>query len=449
MGSMFCCDRYRWVLACAVVGVLLLEGTVCTANRTQPNIVFILADDVGADAIGCYGGTTFPTPNIDRLAQSGMRFDYAFAMPVCHPTRVCFLTGRYPRHIGNPAWGSFPEQLEEQTIASVLRRVGYKTVVAGKWQLAMLGQDLQQPHRMGFDEYCLFGWHEGPRYHDPLIYQNGSQLHGTEGKYGPDLYVEFLTDFFRRHQQEPFFAFYSMALCHDVTDDLGHPVPYVPGKQRYLNYAEMARSMDECVGRIVDSLEQLGLRERTWIVFTGDNGTASGSIIRAEPTETEGKNGWRYVRDPVVVQWRGRQIRGGKGTLNDSGTHVPLIVSRPGVLPAGQAVDDLVDMSDYFATFAMLGGASLPQNLNLDSVSFAPRLLGKGRNAREWACAESKNAKGAYWVRTQRFKLYSDGRFVDMAHSDRDRETAISEQQLSSQAAAVRPSLEAALRSIE
>jgi arylsulfatase A-like enzyme len=170
--------RFTTLLVC-----LAVYTATCDA-ADQPNVVLILADDVGCEPLGCYGGTSHQTPNIDDLAQRGMRFDHCYSMPVCHPTRVCLLTGRYPMNIGNPQWGSFPKTLEEQTIAQVMKAAGYATAVDGKWQLAMLGTDLQQPHRMGFDEYCLFGWHEGPRYHDPLIWQNGTRRTGTKGRYG-------------------------------------------------------------------------------------------------------------------------------------------------------------------------------------------------------------------------------------------------------------------------
>ena len=134
---------------------------VAPADR-QPNIVLVLVDDVGREALGCYGGTSYKTPSIHRLAAGGVRLTHAYAMPVCHPTRICLLTGQYPFRLGNPLWGSFPPQAERRTLAQVLKNAGYATAVVGKWQLALLKDDLDQLCRMGFDEYCLFGWHEGP-----------------------------------------------------------------------------------------------------------------------------------------------------------------------------------------------------------------------------------------------------------------------------------------------
>ena len=161
----------------------------------KPNIIIIMADDVGYEALGCYGGESYKTVHLDALARSGMQAMHCYSMPVCHPTRVAFLTGKYPRHVGSPKWGSFPANLEKQTISHVMKEAGYMTVVAGKWQLALLKDDPRQPHRMGFDEYCVFGWHEGPRYHVPMIYENGVVNRKAKKQFGPNVYREYLESF--------------------------------------------------------------------------------------------------------------------------------------------------------------------------------------------------------------------------------------------------------------
>ena len=176
-----------FLLFCLISFPLLLKGD---SNKT--NILFILADDVGYEGLTCYGGESYPTPQLDGLAKSGIQAMHCYSMPVCHPTRMALLTGCYPKNIGSPRWGTFPKNLERKTIASVLKEAGYTTAVAGKWQLALLKDDPKQPFRLGFDDFCVFGWHEGPRYHDPMIYENGSVKTGTKGKFGPDLYREFL-----------------------------------------------------------------------------------------------------------------------------------------------------------------------------------------------------------------------------------------------------------------
>jgi len=375
--------------------VFSLAGRV---SAEQPNIVLILADDVGREVLGCYGGESYQTPNLDRLAASGAKFTHCYSMPVCHPTRVTLLTGRYPRHLGNPRWGSFRSVDETETFAHAVRNAGYTTAIAGKWQLCLMKDDPDHPARLGFDEWALFGWHEGPRYHDPLIYQNGKLRGETTGTYGPDLYVDFLVDFIERNRARPFMACYSMALCHDVTDDLKAPVPY--GKNgRYDSYAEMVDRMDVEVGRLIQALDRLHLRNRTLIVFTADNGTAKSSISRFE-------NG-RYIRQPVFSMMQGQKIPGGKTRLTDWGTRVPMIVSWKGVIKPGQTWDDLVDFSDVLPTFVELCGGRLPAGVQLDGQSFAARLAGRGIGGRTWVYAEGRKT---FFVKTRDWKLYSDGR---------------------------------------
>ena len=387
--------------------VALASPRSATAEATErPNILFILADDVGQEVLGSYGGLSYGTPRLDRLAREGMRFEHCYSMPVCHPSRLTLLSGRYPFRFDDAPWGSFPKEAEGQTVAHTLRRAGYRTAVAGKWQLTLLGKDPEHPHRLGFDEYSLFGWHEGARYYEPHIRQNGQLRTDVRERYGPDVYCEFLIEFMKRHRTTPFFAFYSMALCHDVTDDLETPVPLGP-HGRYDSYREMAEAMDERVGRLLDALQQLRIAERTLVIFTTDNGTARRSIITAR----DGK----LFREPVS-SLRGKEVvPGGKGRLTDGGTRVPLIARWPGTIRAGAVSDQLVDFSDFLPTLAAVAGAALPDTPRLDGRSFLPTLTevsvqGQG-SARRWAFSQSKDSS---WVRTQRWKLYRDGRFYDV-----------------------------------
>lgn len=401
----------------------------------RPNILLIMADDVGREVLGCYGGTSYATPQIDALAQQGLRFTHCYSMPVCHPTRVCLLTGRYPRRLGNPAWGSFPEDAEAQTFASLLQQNGYATAIAGKWQLALLREQPDHPHRLGFDEYCLFGWHEGPRYYDPMLYQNGQVRDDTQGRYGPDVYTEFLIDFIERHQGRPFLAFYSMALCHDVTDDLSDPVPFGP-HGRYDSYEEMVRAMDERAGRLVAAIDRLGLSGRTLVLFTADNGTARDSIYSV----ADGK----LVRRPVYSMIDGKRVRGGKGSLTDWGTRVPLIARWPGVVAEGRTADDLVDFSDFFATFLDVAGATPPADVTIDGVSFADRLRGAGPGRRQWAYAQRR---GRFWVRNQRWKLMDNGQLFDL-NNDPSETMPVSPEEQSATAAAARRELSRAMQQL-
>ena len=389
------------ILCGGLFSILTLQAAL-----SQPNIVLIMADDVGCEPIGVYGGQRWQTPHIDSLARDGMRFSHCFSMPVCHPSRICLMTGKYPFRF-DAKWGTFPREEEEQSLAAVLKRCGYRTAIAGKWQLCLMKDDRMQPQRMGFDEWCLFGWHEGARFHDPLIYQNGKLRSNPAQEYGPEVYVDFLSDFMQRSKRtgQPFFAYYSMALAHDVTDDLPTQVPYVPGKDRWMTYGEMIQSLDDMVGRVVRKLDELQLRENTIILFTGDNGTAVRSKLRHR------QNG-KYEYEQVYSVQDGQRVRGGKGTLLDIGTNVPLIASWRGKIKPGSQSDALVDFSDWLPTLVEIAGGHKEQEL--DGRSFASTLFRTGSApSRKYAFAQGRG--GRAWVRTQKYKLYNDGKYFDVA----------------------------------
>jgi arylsulfatase A len=395
---MIAMSRFLCTFALICVGLFAQN---LPADGPPPNIVLILADDVGREVIGCYGGTSYQTPNIDRLAANGMRCRHAYAMPVCHPTRTTLLTGQYPFRLGHPEWGTFPRSAENRTLAAVLKRAGYATAIAGKWQLALLKNDSQQPHRMGFDEYCLYGWHEGPWYYQPHIWQNGKFRNDVRERYGPDVICDYTIEFIARNKHRPFFVFYSMELCHAETNDLKKPAPVGPNG-RYDSYAAMVDKMDERVGRVVAALDRLGLRERTLVIFTSDNGTASRTLVDAVGDE--------LVYEPVVSKMGDREIPGGKATLSDWGARVPMIMNWPGTIAAGQISDALFDMSDILPSLADVAEANVPSDVTLDGHSLTANLR-HSVPPRDWVFAEHE---GMCFIRSQRWKLYNDGRFYDM-----------------------------------
>ena len=417
----------------SVVALLAMVLAVPALADDKPNIVFILADDVADQALGCYGGTSYQTPRIDALSQAGIRFRHCYSMPVCHPSRIAIMTGRYPFRVGRPQWGTFPRNLESASIGVAMRRLGYATAIAGKWQLTLLRDEPDHPKRLGFERSSLFGWHEGPRYYRPFIYQDGRVRSDVIDRYGPDVYVEHLVDFMRDNRDKPFFAFYSMALAHDVTDDVGTPPPLGP-QGHYDSYKKMVENMDERVGRLVDAVEELGIRERTLFLFTADNGTPKSYYFTAA--------GGKMFKQPIELDWRGQTFQGGKGELTDGGTRVPLVANWPGKLAPGQVVDDLVDFSDWFPTFVDLAGGTAPAGL--DGMSLADRLRGGAPSPRPWAFAEGRSGR---WVRTQRWKLYDDGRLFDMS-SGREEAAPLTISGSSDEALQARAELEAALRGL-
>ena len=394
-------------LSLIVTWVAIGLSVQCLAGR-KPNVLLIMADDVGLEPIGCYGGESFDTPQVDALAGKGMRFEHCYSMPVCHPSRLALMTGRYPFRL-KTGWGGFPKEEEDRSIGRVMQREGYATAVAGKWQMTLLKKDPGQPGRVGFDSWLLFGWHEGARFHDPFLYRRDKPPRTEKGSYGPDLYADFLSAFMENaHKQgKPFFAYFPMALAHDVTDDLKWQVPYVPGKDRWMEYGEMIASMDSTVGKLVATLDRLGIRKETVIIFTGDNGTASRSKLRHL-----GKKGGKYEYEKVVVTRKGKNIPGGKGSLRDAGTRVPLIVNWPGTVKAGAVNSDLVDFSDWLPTLAELAGAKLAPGRPLDGQSFANSFRGNEGPRRAYAFSESRGKQG--FVRDQRWKLYANGKMFDL-----------------------------------
>ncbi len=393
----------RRLLMITFLVLVWITSVVRAEHISTPNILLILADDVGSEVLECYGGESYSTPQIDKLAEQGMRFVHAYVMPVCHPTRICLFSGQYPFRMGSPDWGSYPPSAEANTIAQVLKRAGYATAVAGKWQIALLGEDLLHPNRLGFDEYCLFGWHEGPRYYEPWIWQNGVKREDVREKYGPDVYCDFLIDFIQRERDQPFFAYYTMALCHAVTNDLDKPVPVGPNG-RYQTFAEMVSAMDDRVGRIVNAVDEAGLRDSTLVIFLTDNGSPAKNIDGVD-------NHGELIYQPIASIRNGRVIPGGKGQLTDAGTRVPLIVRWPNRVPADSTCDDLVDVSDLLPTLAELADSPLPEQVTLDGRSFAQRILGEGAGKREWVFAEHK---GNAFVKDRQWKLYSDGRLYNV-----------------------------------
>ena len=382
----------------ALFGVIFLS----CSNETEsnlPNIVFILADDFGTEVLGAYGGTSYDTPNIDALAATGLKFNHCYSAPLCSPSRVKLLTGRYGFRTGQK-WGYIPP--DEITFGHLLKEAGYKIALSGKWQMALLKDDPNHIEKMGFDESCVFGWHEGPRYYEPYIYENGLIKNDVKDKYGPDVFADYLINFIRKNRDKRFLAYYPMSLPHDISDDLITPPPFGE-KGRYETYKENAEYVDHLVGKVIQTLDDLKIREKTIIIFTGDNGTPSEYITKFENGE--------YIREPVYSKIGDTTVQGGKKYMTDAGTHVPLIANWQGVIPEGEINNDLIDFSDFMPTLVELTGAKLPDDRIIDGRSFANQILGENGETRKWVYQQWK---GKAWIRTQDWKLYERGDLFDM-----------------------------------
>jgi len=399
------------IVLLVILTVIIQSGCSKVEEQQLPNIVLILADDLGTEVLGCYGGTTYSTPNIDALAETGLKFDQCYSTPLCSPSRVKLLTGRYGFRTGQK-WGYIPPG--EITFGHILKKSGYKIALAGKWQMALLKDDTNHIKKMGFDESCVFGWHEGPCYYEPLIYENGNILNDVKDKYGPDVYADFLIDFIKQNKNNHFFAYYAMSLPHEISNDMPTPPPFGP-KGRYESYKENVEYADKLVGKVIESLNDLNLRKNTLIIFTGDNGTPYHYI-------TKYKNG-KYIREPVYSSIGDSLIRGGKKFMTDAGTHVPLIANWEGVTPKGKTNDDLIDFSDFMPTFAELTGTKMPEDKEIDGHSFAPQIVGEKANPRNWIYQEWE---GKAWIRNQDWKLYNDGRLINMKNDPLEKHPVLS-----------------------
>ncbi|MDY0170245.1 MAG: sulfatase-like hydrolase/transferase [Thermoguttaceae bacterium] len=387
--------------AVVCLGVCLTAWVAVASETRPPNIVLIMADDIGVECLGCYGSEVYETPHLDALAASGMRFEQAHAQPLCTPSRVQIMTGKY----NNRNYIRFglldPEAV---TFAHLLRNAGYRTCIAGKWQLE---GGFEGPGHFGFQRYCLWQLTRRPsRYPNPGLEIDGREKDFKEGQFGPDLVTDYICDFMEANRQRPFLVYYPMILPHwpfvptpdhpDWDPAMWRDAKGEPGGFRGPKYWDaMVRYTDKMVGKVVAKLDALGIRENTLVIWTADNGTYTG----------------------ITSLFRGRQYQGGKGSTTDSGTHVGFIASWPGTIAAGSVSDSLVDFADVLPTLAEVAGADVPGDLHIDGVSLGPLFRGKPREKDHIYCWYHRNGvreEASQHVRTARHKLYADGRFLDV-----------------------------------
>ena len=359
------------------------------AGASKPNIIFILSDDLGVDILSCFGSDQYKTPHLDALATGGMKFTHAYAAPLCGPSRALIMTGRYAFRTGavNQDRVALITPEKEVMMPKILKGAGYVTASFGKW-----GQLGLTPGAFGFDEYLNFKgsgifWNTQPKGKEYDL--NGQQVALKDKEYMPDLVQKLAVDFITRNQDKPFYLYYPMSHIHG--DILPTPDSKEGASAKEL-YADNIVYHDKLVGQLIAELEKLKLREKTLIVYVGDNGTAKGG---AELSTVGGK-----------------KINGSKGSMLEGGALVPMIVNWPGTTPAGRVCPDIIDFSDYVPTFAAVAGAKLPENVVIDGQSFLPQIKGEKGTPREWAYVQLARM---WYVRSMNWKLNEKGELYDMS----------------------------------
>lgn len=393
-----------------IVIFIMLALLSCNPNHksTSPNIILIMADDMGYECLSTYGSTSYDTPVLDGLAAKGIKFNNCVSQPLCTPSRVKIMTGQY-NYRNYDYFGHLNS--EAYTFGHLMQDAGYETCIAGKWQLNGLAyknvindwNDSKKPNKLGFDEYCL--WQlthtakDGGRFANPLIEQNGRLLERDEDAYGPDIFSDYITDFIERKKDKPFFVYYPMVLVHDPFVPTPDSEDWKHKEKRYKNdtiyFKDMVAYTDKIIGKITNKLKELNIEDNTIVIFVADNGT-------------------HYT---IHSKTKDRAVQGGKGKTTDGGTHVPLIVSWPNTIKKGIDYNGLIEFNDFFSTLSDI----VNQEKEDDGKSFYALLKGDSHKPRTSAFVhyDPKWGKGVnqyrnQFVRTLDYKLYQDGKFYNL-----------------------------------
>ncbi len=395
-----------------IIAIYLLAGFLTTGfspaeiKRQLPNIVLIMADDMGYECLSANGNKEYRTPNIDRLASSGLRFENCYSQPLCTPSRVKIMTGKNnSRNYVNFEY----LRPDEKTFGNLLKEAGYITCIAGKWQLNGLhhnypgNQDVTRPYHFGFSEYCLWQLHhkrsEGERYANPLLTQNGKDLLRNPDAYGPQIISDYLSDFIERKAGQPFFIYYPMVLPHDPFVPTPDSPEWTDSSRRYesdtIYFAGMIAYVDKIIGQLESKLREVNVWENTLFIFTADNGT----------------------HPSVVSSTIKGNIRGAKGQSINTGNHVPMIILWPEKIKEGRVFKGVVDFSDILPTLADVAGIP-PSEYFTDGKSFIDVINGENSRAEKveifihysprWGRFQHNR-----WVMNEEYKLYRDGKFYN------------------------------------
>jgi len=337
--------------------ILALIDAAVTAQAARPNFLILFTDDQGYGDLGCYGSETILTPRIDRLAAEGIRFTSFYAQIVCGPSRSALLTGRYPVRSGG--W-SMPAS--EITMAELLQKQGYTTGCIGKWDVSNRRPILERmPNAKGFDYYWgTLGANDGGRV---VLYKNNEKIGRTEDMASlTRTYTDQAIEFLKVNRNKPFFLYLAHTMVHSVID----ASPEFKGKSKGGLYGDAVEELDFHTGRLLDTLDELGLRENTLVLFATDNGPWNNFQEALGP------------RHNGAIAWGSSgPLREGKGSTYEGGLRVPCIVRWPGHVPAGRVSDAIFCTLDFLPTFGKLAGYQPPANRVIDGVDQSDLLLGK------------------------------------------------------------------------
>ncbi len=397
-------------LCAAALGAPFLNALAQAPSK--PNILFILADDLGWSDLGCYGNTYHETPNIDKLASQGMRFTDAYAAcPVCSPTRASLMSGQYPAHVGvtdfiTGHWRPYEKVLattnrtqylpnEVVTFAEALKPAGYVSGSFGKWHL---GGREHFPDKQGFDEYVVTGgW---------AHFGNSSQpdIHITKDQHLTEVLADKGIEFMRAHRDQPFCLYLSHFAVHIPLEARQEAILKYANKPEQSEevcnpvYAAMLEHLDTSVGRVLDELDALGIADNTIVFFYSDNG---------------GLHQMYTGQGPIVTS--NAPLRGEKGMLYEGGIREPLIVRWPGHIAPGTECHELVSTPDFYPTFLDAAGVDSPAGEALDGENIMPLLTQSGglkRDAIYWHYPHYHHSSPAGAIREGDWKLiefYEDG----------------------------------------
>lgn len=407
-------------IGAALLAIVATTRAAVAGPDVPPNIVLVLCDDLGQELLGHRGGTSHATPEFDRLAAEGVRFDTCLATPMCVPSRAMLLTGRY-NFRNYTRWAQLDDR--EATIAARLRPLGYRTCLVGKWHLGNWqpdGDGRRGPARMGFERYLSAvldapsgGDAAGNVYWRAAVVEDGRDRTLAADRFIEDEHLDFIRGYLREADRRPFFLHYAPYLVHRPFVRVTGPVAGEDdGRQgRQGNFPGMVRRLDAVIGRLRAELRAAGVEEQTLLVVTSDNGTDNVAEARG-----------------LRSRWRGRDVAGGKYMVDELGTNVPCIVAWPGRSPAGSIVTAPVDFTDVLPTLLEAAGAEPPAGI--DGTSFLPLVLGQAhprarRFAFTWGTLDGTNRayhdpaghRGSilHAVRDERWRYLSDGRLYEAA----------------------------------